>query len=163
MVAELSLVRLAVGLENALSTGFYRVGAGRPFADGSAATILHPPSQPRTAEARMKHGRGKITWLNASELSDAIEAVVDPTDACHNRLRSHGSTLAQVRRIRNHIAHRNRNSSQQFQIVVQSIYGARLNNVTPGTLLLTPRGGPTPLIRRLIIGSRTAVTEVFRG
>jgi hypothetical protein len=161
MLAELILVRLAVALENTLSQGVYRVGARHELPDGSFANTLYPPSLLITSERRLKAGRSKIGWLDASDVCDALKAVLDPTDKTITNLRNHGLVLSQIRKVRNHIAHKNRTSLMHFQTVVSAVYGAKLYGVTPGQLLLTPRAGAQTLLEKLLVGSRIAVRATF--
>jgi hypothetical protein len=114
-----------------------------------------------TSERRLKSARPKITWLDASDVCDALKAVLDPADSAIVNLRKHGLVLSQIRKVRNHIAHKNRTSLPAFQTVVRTVYGAKLNGVTPGQLLLTPRYGPKCLLERLLAGARIAVKETF--
>ena len=139
----------------------YRVGAGRELPDGTFANTLFPASLLVTAQRRLKAGRSKIAWLDASDVCDALKSVLDPTDKTITNLRKHGLVLSQIRKVRNHIAHKNRTSLPQFQTVVRAVYGAKLNGVTPGQLLLTPRNGPQCLLEKLLAGARIAVKETF--
>lgn len=161
MLAELILVRLAVAMENALSQGLYRVGAGRELPDGTFANTLFPASLLITAQRRLRAGRPKMTWLDASDVCDALRAVLDPSDKTITNLRKHGLVLSQIRKVRNHIVHKNRTSLPQFQSVVRTVYGAKLNSVTPGQLLLTPRSAPQCLLEKFLTGARIAVKETF--
>ena len=138
-----------------------RVGAGRELPDGTFANTLFPASLLVTAQRRLKAGRSKIAWLDASDVCDALKSVLDPTDKTITNLRKHGLVLSQIRKVRNHIAHKNRTSLPQFQTVVRAVYGAKLNGVTPGQLLLTPRNGPQCLLEKLLAGARIAVKETF--
>ena len=169
IVAELVVVRLAVAVENALSRASYKAVAGTSFLDGSAPVLLNRQRTAAKAEVFLKTEGGilgyerPIRWLDGSELGKALLVAFDTGDPFSKIGSKHGSTLAQLRRIRNHIAHSNRNSARGFQRVVKQIYGAKLNSMTPGTLLLTPRAGLIPLVEQLIIRARVMVKDMVRA
>ena len=169
IIAELVLVRLAIGIENALSRAAYKIAAGATFVDGTVANLSAPQATVTRAELFLKtdggvlaHPKG-IRWLDGGEVARVLLLAVDASDASTTIGARHGGTLSRTRKIRNHIAHRNRTSSTAFQSVVRQVYGAKLNSVTPGTLLLTPKAGSVPLVRQLLIRSRVMMKEFVRA
>lgn len=160
VVAELITVRLAVALENCLSASFYRLASGTPFESGRAPLLHTRANSIAGAQALLLSG-GAFNWLNGSDLCAALQLAFDPTDPCLNNIRKHSTTLAEVRKIRNHIAHRNRTSGTAFRQVVRRVYGKALNGIPPGTLLLTPRHARRRLCEALLIGSRVLIKDVF--
>jgi len=79
--------------------------------------------------------------------------VIDQTDlfimACSNS----SLVISEMQSVRNRIAHKNANSRKAFSVVVKRHYGAELNNVSPGLLLLSPRFSPL-LLERYISSCR---------
>ena len=160
VVAELIIIRLAVSLENCLSASFYRLASGTVFESGRPAQ-LHTRAATIPAATILLHSGGRFSWLNGSELCSTLELAFRDTDPCLSNIRRHSTTLAEIRKIRNHVAHRNRISGRAFRTVVRRVYGRPLNSVSPGTLLLTPRNGSRSLCSALLIGARVLVREVL--
>lgn len=160
VVAELITVRLAVSLENCLSASFYRLASGTVFESGRLP-ILHTQASSISRARSLLLTGGSFNWLNGSDLCATLTLAFDPTDPCLANIRTHSTTLAEIRKIRNHIAHRNRTSGPPFRQVVRRVYGKALNGVTPGTLLLTPRHVPRPLCDALLIRSRVMIRDIF--
>lgn len=160
VIAELVLVRLAIALENCLSASFYRIVSGTDFESGRAPMLHSRPATIAAAEALLKSG-SKFNWLNGSDLCAALSLAFDAHDPCLGNVRNHSSTLADVRKIRNHVAHRNRTSGPPFRQVVRRVYGQALNSISPGTLLLTLRNGQLSLCKALLVASRVMVREIF--
>jgi hypothetical protein len=160
IIAELITVRLAVALENCLSGSFYRLASGTSFESGRAPTLHTRAGSIASAQSLLLSGGG-FNWLNGSDLCTALQLPFDPSDPCLNNIRKHSTTLAEIRKIRNHIAHRNRTSGLAFRQVVRRVYGKELNGVTPGTLLLTSRHARRSLCEALLVGSRVMVRDIF--
>ena len=162
LIAELIIIKLAVGLENCLSQGFYRLASGQADLKGDLLVRHSHPSTIAAAKSELLAGCRNSPWLNTSDTCKCLEKVVVASDPILSRIRRHGNTVSSIRKIRNHVAHKNRNSSTKFGDVVRQVYGARLNSISPGTLLLTKRAGSRPLCQQLIIGARVATIEIFR-
>ena len=164
-ISELVAVRLAVALENCISQSLYRVAAGKPMCSGRVASLNVVPFGQKLAQSAVRTGcskEGNIrSWLDSSELTARMIHIVHEDDMILSRIRAHGGTFADLRKIRNHIAHGNRVSFTGFQQIVLRVYGAKLNHVTPGMLLLTKRAKPINYCRRLIVSSDSAVREIF--
>lgn len=162
LIAELILIKLAVGFENCISQGIYRLAAGQPDLAGQTVTRHSNPQTISSARSALLTGVRGAPWLNASDMCSCLLNVVPPTEPLLQRIRQHGVTVTTIRKVRNHIAHRNSNSSIKFREVVRQVYGAPLNHISPGTLLLTHRSGPRSLCLQLLIAGRVAASEIFQ-
>ena len=149
LVAEIALLRLFYITENAFFSVACKLLCGCLYVDGSAPVLLAPASSTRAAERAMRtHSRPKprdLKWSKAKEIKENLRFVMDASDHFVRSVDFHGTLIDEIRRIRNRIAHNNPRSRSNFQVVVRRYYGASLNHVTPGTLLLSPRHSP-PLI-----------------
>ena len=72
------------------------------------------------------------------------------------------SLIDELRRVRNRIAHNNAQSRTNYRDVVRRHYGAFLNHVTPGMLLLSSRKKPT-LIEQYIKKQRIFVKDIIKA
>lgn len=169
IINELALVRVAIALENFLSRASYKIVAGAALLDGTVPVLTHRTATISAAETHLKTRGGTlprdrpIPWLDAAELIDILKLALAPNDPCLAAIRAGGVPLAQIRKVRNHVAHSNRTSRTAFQQVVRQVYGSTLNAITPGTLLVTSRNGPRPLGKTLVISARVLGQNYCKG
>jgi hypothetical protein len=168
VIAEITLVRLSILLENALKNICSKICVGAPYLDGSSPILYVPQPTITTAIAAMKTlGRGgrvhQLKWNDGAEIRDNIGYIVDKVDDCVIVLKNHASFLAEVRSVRNHITHRNDGTRKNFKNVLVKHYGAFARNVTCGMLLLSPRPANSPLIDAYIKTSRVLIKDLVKG
>lgn len=166
LVAELMLVRLALTVENFNRMVVCKLCCGAPYMDGSApALVLRQTSIERALGALRTTGmptgkQRQLHWTDGPTIRESVEGIVDDSDPLYDRLRSHAATLTELRHVRNNIVHKNRTSRVNFQKVVTRYYGAKLRNITPGTLLTSDRFGPHALFTSMVIKARAMIREV---
>jgi hypothetical protein len=150
LVAELVMLRLFDEFQEALAGVAFRLACGTPYVDGTAPTLLTAPAS-TTASARQLYatfGRSKratLRWSKTSFICDATKYVLDPSNAFISVCNANALGISEMRAIRNRIAHSNAGSRAAFAEVVQRRYGATLNHVSPGMLLISTRFSPTLL------------------
>lgn len=155
LLAELVMMRLFDEFQESISGIALRLACGAPYADGRLPNLLTSAAA-STIQARdlfENHGRPKrkfVKWSRADYINDTTKYVIDRTDPFTVTCSGHGVILREMQAIRNRIAHNNKSSRAAFSAVVQRRYGAKLNHVTPGLLLLTPRFTPTLLDQYLL-------------
>jgi len=165
LVAEIIHLRLFSMFENLVSVVPAKLVAGAQFLDGSAPTLMARAKSTKGAEGLFHtHGRNttkcQLRWSRASDIKDNVKYVIAATDNFVATVDQSGTLIDEVRRVRNRIAHNNSTSRTYYREVVKRHYGAYLNHVTPGTLLLTPRLSPCLLdqyIRRLRVFAKYLV------
>jgi hypothetical protein len=85
-------------------------------------------------------------------------------DHCISVMLNYGSFLTDMRYIRNHIAHRNDSTRDNFRTLVRRYYGATPPGITSGVLLLSPRvSRPRPLIEIHILSARILIKDSVKG
>ena len=165
LVAEIITIRLLDIFQNFVATVARKLVAGAVYLDGSRPILLISARSVRSAQTLfMSHGRGSSSttrWTRASYIADAVRHVINASDHYLTVIRSNGAVINEVRKIRNRIAHNNANSRQEYQGVVKTYYGANLNNITPGILLLTDRLTP-PLLEQQIIKMRIVMKDLVK-
>ena len=165
-VAELMLVRLAIALENYTKSVVSKICCGAIYVDNSAPILLaRQRSTARAIDAMrsagMQLGRvRRLRWTDGAVIRESLDTLVDPADPLFDRLRAHAATMTEVRHLRNHIAHKNRNSRDNFQKIVSRYYGVRLRHITPGVLLTTDKFGARTPLESVILRARTLVREM---
>ena len=167
LIAELVVLRLFDLFVNLISAVALKLACGRPYADGTVPNLLMKARSSADAERLCKaHNRRTplkwLTWTSARNIKKAIGEVIDKNDPVVKAVDSGTTLIGEMRRVRNRIAHRSRDSRKQFREVVRLHYGAYLNNVTPGVLLLTKRKKP-PLLQSYIDQERLLAKAIVRA
>lgn len=152
IIAEVLLLRLFDLLVGLIASVASKVAQGATYLDGTPGPIQVPRLRSRKAalDGFSNLGRAKaktqLRWTKPSEIHDNVQFVIAPTDNLRQAITRHAASIDEMRRVRNRIAHNNKTARGHFRLVVQQYYGAALNHVTPGTLLLTTRWAPKPVL-----------------
>ena len=88
--------------------------------------------------------------------------LLPPSEHFITTLHGHGKLIADLRKVRNHIAHANQGTRTKFQQVVVNYYGAKVSSLTPGKMLLSPRFTPS-LAEQWCKGTRIILREALRA
>lgn len=166
LVAEIVLLRLFYVLENTFASMACKVVCRAKYLDGSSPTVLVTCRNVQRALAEMKnYGRTRprhtLKWTKASEIKENLKYVLNSSDHFVRVVDYHGNFIDEMRRIRNRIVHNNQQSRNNYQVVIRRLYGAKLNGITPGTLLLSKRYSPS-LLRQYLIKSNILIKEVAK-
>jgi hypothetical protein len=166
LVAEVLFLRAFGLVEKAIESITIKILCGAKYVDTSQPLVLINASS--AAEARynmMNVGRARplfyLKWTQVAVIKKNIKYLIDPTDAFIRTLDSYNSEIEEMRHVRNHIAHGTSSTRAKYKPVVRGYYGAYLNSITPGTLLLSPRWVP-PLIDRYIATARIFIRDIVR-
>lgn len=150
LLAELILIRLFDEFQEAVSGVALRLACGALYADGSHPVLLAPPASSTVAARALFEGFGRVKhesvrWSKVSYINATTRYVLDATDDFTEVINAHAAVIADMRAVRNRIAHANASSRAAFAAVVRKHYGARRNHVSPGMFLLSPRSSARPL------------------
>lgn len=150
MVAELVMLRLFDELQEGLLGVATRLACGAAYVDGTRPKLLTAPatSTQRAEELFKNFNRTKtvtLRWSKAKYIVDATQFVLDPGDPFVHACTTNGSVLAEMRVVRNRIAHANAGTRSAYAKVIRQHYGAKVNGLAPGTFLRSPRFHPTKL------------------
>ena len=167
LLAELVMMRLFDEWQEAVAGVAYRLACGAPYVDGTIPNLLTGPAT-STSNARTlfeNHGRVKpryVKWSRVNFINDTTKHVIDAADPFVSACSAYSLQIAEMQAIRNRIAHKNARSREAFQVVVRRYYGANLNHVSPGLLLLSPRQSP-PLLHRYLATCRVIVRDCAKA
>ena len=148
LVAEIIILRLFDLFENLVSSVSAKLACGARYVDGTRPTLLVNRARSLQGAKTLfqTHGRqrprSQLKWSIASDIRRNIVHVIDPQDNVVTVVDRSNSFIDELRRVRNRIAHNNAQSRKQYREIVRGHYGAYLNNVTPGVLLLSSRTQP---------------------
>jgi hypothetical protein len=166
LVAEIVLLRLFSLFENLIASVMLKLACGATYVDGSNPTLLVRARFSQNALTLFKtlgwKKQRQLQWSTATEIKKNIKYVIDPSDNAVTIVDRNGVLIDELRRVRNRIAHNNVQSRMQYRNVVRIHYGAFMNHITPGMLLLTPRIRP-PLLEQYIRQERILVKDIVKA
>ena len=150
LAAEIIMLRLFSVCVYTFESVIVKLLCGATYCDGSSATLAIQSASASVAITNMKtHGRTKslqhLRWTQAKDIRENTKHILRPTEHVINVINTHATLINEMRHVRNHIAHTTSDTRKKFNNVVFQRYGAKLNSLTPGTLLLTPRWTPNIL------------------
>jgi hypothetical protein len=166
LVAEIVLLRLFSLFENLIVSVSLKLACGATYVDGSNPTLLvRARSSKHALTLFQTYGRNKqrlLQWSKAADIKENLRYVINYTDNIATVVDRNGVLIDELRRIRNRIAHNNVKARKNYREVVRRYYGAFMNHVTPGILLLTPRIRP-PLLEQYIRQERILVKDIVKA
>ncbi len=148
-IAELILLRIFAFFESVVEEIACRLVCGASYCDGSKPTLLRnrpTRSNEKALQAMQSYNRSepryRLRWNQAKEIADNLETLFPENEHFVATIRNHGQLISDLRKVRNHIAHRNQGTYKKFQEVVLRRYGARIPSMTPGRMLVSHRFSP---------------------
>ena len=167
LLAELVMMRLFDEFQETLAGIATRLACGTAYGDGTPPVLLTAPAT-STGGARVlfsQHGRPKpvnVRWSRVKFITDATKYVLDQNDHFIQACSANSLVISEMQAVRNRIAHNNANSRSAFSVVVRRHYGANVNSVSPGLLLLSPRFTPS-LLHTYIASCRVIARSCSRS
>ncbi len=167
LVCEIVLIRLFLALENSTKSIFSKLACETPYLDGSQPVVLHPSKTMKGAIGAMqtlsrpKHRQ--LRWTDSKEIRENIRFIIASNDHCYSVVTSFAAKLTEMRYIRNHIAHNNETTRKNFHKIVRRRYGSLRKDMTPGTMLLSKRGGNNPLLEDFIHVARAFIKDLTKA
>ena len=168
LVAEIVMVRLFLLTENTVGSICAKLLCGAHYLDGTAPQTMVQASSTSSARVAMLQFRRpnpkrQLSWTQSKEIRDNLKHTVQPSDPVFVVVRNHASELTEMRYVRNHIAHKNNTTRENFRKVIRQHYGGLKKGVTPGLLLLTNATGSPPLMAKYLAYCRIFVKDLVRG
>lgn len=167
LLAELVMLRLVDEFQEAISGIAARLACGAVYADGSAATLLTAPAGSVSGaitlfENHVRSNRKFAKWSRVDFIAETTKNVLSPANAFIGACTANSLTISEMQAVRNRIAHGGQNARMAFRTVVVRRYGAALNHVSPGLLLLSPRFAPC-LLDQYIAACRLIVRNCSKS
>lgn len=148
-VAEMVVVRLFALFEATVEDAACRLVCGAKYCDGSSPQLQRSrPTQgfERARKAMSDFGRVEprtvLRWGKAGEIRKNLDQLFPMNEHFIDTIVGHGQFISDLRKIRNHIAHCAPGTRRKFDEVVRNQYGAKVNGMTPGRMLLSSRFSP---------------------
>lgn len=167
LVAEIVLLRCFYLLENTIESIASKLPCGAAYLDGSAPQLLVTARSSADAITKMRtlgrrNNLSYLKWTTVKGIKRNIKNVIDGNDNLVRVVDNNTLFIEELRKVRNRIAHNNSKARREFQQIVQRHYGARLNSITPGTLLLLSTRMRPSLIYQYLLGSRILVDQLVK-
>ena len=149
-LAEMIVVRLFALLQAVIEDSACRLICGAKYCDGSLPQLLrHRPTNgfERARKAMRFFNRSNpdglhLRWISASTIKENLQHLLPANEHFISTIDGHGQFISDLRKVRNHIAHGNVKTRKSFDEVVRNNYGANVNTMTPGRMLLSSRFEP---------------------
>ena len=168
-IAELVLLRMFALLESALEESACRLICGARYCDGYAPQLLrHRPVRGlEKARAEMREYNratpmNRLRWTRARDIAENLEKLLPRNEHFVTTVLNHGVHISDMRKIRNHIAHRNAETRKRFQDVIYQHYGARVPGLTPGKFLVSSRFSPS-ILEQMCRQTQIVIRAAIRG
>ena len=151
-VAEVIMLRLFSILEQSIAEIAYKIVAGASYLNGNSPILLTSARNVAGAKTLLlTYGRRKpvqnLKFTKSKFIRDSVRYVINASDAFVVKSQWHGARIDEMRKVRNHLAHRNTSTRKEYNKVVRSIYGANLRIQTGPFLVSTKRRVPANIDR----------------
>lgn len=154
LMAEMIMLQAFYLFESAMASIAAKLCCGGRYADGVQPILLHASTSIEDALNNMRtfgrqRPKGILKWNRSDEMNGNLQYLMDPADHYRATCRHHSGRLNEMRIVRNHIAHANASTRQEYSPVV----GRRLGGV--------PARLPSPglFVQRQIAPGITILTE----
>ena len=169
IVAELVMVRLFSLLEMHFESITLKVLCNVQYIDSTYPNLIVRSTNAKNAVSNiLSYGRTKtwrtvnIKWNQHQCIQENVRYLLNPTDNLLSTFGNHGSVIDEMRRVRNHIAHNTQDTRRKYKSAVVSHYGAYINTITPGKLLLSTRQNPC-LLKQYIVTAKIIIKELIKA
>jgi len=168
LIAELALLRVFSLFEIFVEDCACRLVCGASYCDSSEPTLLR--QRPTAGIERAKNEMRRydradphmlLRWNSAVEVRKNLERLFPEDEHFVSSLVAHERLISDIRKIRNHVAHGNRGTRTRFNDVIRNYYGADVNSITPGKMLISQRFNP-PLLKTFTAKLRIIMLESIR-
>lgn len=148
-INEAILVRAFRAYENLLESVFLEYVQGAPTLNNFPVVSYLTPRDTDHAYSLIRSSQTFLEWNKPEQVIERAETYLDNGGPIKPVIASKKSVLTDIRRIRNHIAHNSRTSSQEYKKVVQNyLQTLPLTIPTPGEFLQRAKPKSTCTILR---------------
>lgn len=169
IIYELVMVRLFSLLELQFESIILKVLCNTQYLDASYPNLIITSSNARNAISNISnHGRTRplrnndIKWNQYQCILGNVRHLINSMDNLLSVFSIYERIINEMRLIRNHIAHNTPDTRNKYKSVVISYYGAYVNSLTPGKLLISNRRSPC-LLKQYIITARIIVKDLIKA
>lgn len=164
-VCELMLLRIFSTIEYTVRETALRLACGSPYKNGvKPSHILYNCKTIFDAtEQFKKYGRSKqktnLQFTNVHHTNDSIKFVIDSSEAFRIKLNVYSVIFEEMRKVRNHIAHRTSSTLKDYNQVLRSRYGGYIK-LTPSAFLISTKRHSLSIIAEYLQTSKIMIDEI---
>ena len=167
LIAELIMLRLFAIVESAIEDLACKLVAGAPYVNGMHPVRLFPAKSIDGAKSAMlTYGRPKmksyLRWTSVKDIRDSTSQVLKSTDPFITYSQVYGSTLSEMRKVRNFLAHRGQKARKGYREVVRMVYGAN-SRVGIGAFLTSRQRRPLAKVDEYLATAKIMVSDLAKG
>lgn len=167
MISEVIMLRLFSILESTISEVAFKLACGALYRNGNAPIINKPCNSVQNAYITMlNYNRRRPLqyhrWTKATFVKDSIEHVLDINDVFFINVQNHGTSINDMRIVRNHIAHKSASTRQEYNALLNRTYGGN-PRLTIGTFLTSTTRNPLSNIDRYIAVINIILNDITKG
>lgn len=166
-VAEMLMLRIFSILENCVREVAARVACGVSYRNGVVSSPIVKCTSIQDALNKFKsEGRRKplsnLKFTNVNNTNNSIKFVLDNSEPIRVKLSRYGVQFEEMRKVRNHIAHRHKNTYVDYKNVIIGRYGAFLK-LKPSVFLTSTKRQPRAIIDEYLIVVRVIINDITNG
>ena len=169
IIYELVMVRLFSLIEMQFESITLKVLCNTQYLDASYPNLIATSSNVRNAVSNiLNHSRTRpwtthnIKWNQSQCIRNNVRYLINSTDNLLYVFNIYESVINDMRLIRNHIAHNTPDTRNKYKPVIINHYGAYINSITPGKLLISNRRNPC-LLKQYIITARIIIKDLVKA
>lgn len=165
-VAEVVLLRLFSIVEISLKETALKLACQAPYRNGTTPNLLKICRSLIDAENQFinynRTNPARLSWTNSKFVKESVKKVIPANKPFRTNLVVHGLILDEMRKVRNHVAHRARSTYTNYMDVVNLTFGAKLN-IQPGPFLTSTKRIPRAKIDYYISTAKIILNEITNG
>lgn len=166
-IAEIIMLRLFSILENCIIETAHKIACGAKYRNGNIPVLNLLCRSRNDANHQFKtynrvKAKGYLQWAKANYVNDSVKEIIPDTEKYRISINNHGAILNEMRKIRNHIAHRTSSTHSDYKFVISSTFGAELK-IQPGAFLTSTKRLPNPKIDEYIAKTKIVINEITLG
>lgn len=166
-VAEMLMLRIFSVLESCVREVSARVACGVSYKNGVTATPIMKCTSIQDAINRFKtEGRSKplcnLRFTNVSGTNSSIKNIIDSAEPFRVNLSKYGVQFEEMRIVRNHIAHRYKNTYLEYKNVITNRYGAYIK-LKPSVFLTSTKRQPKAIIEEYLVTVKIIIDDITNG
>lgn len=165
-IAEIIMLRLFSILENSIKDTAMKVACQAEYRNGSIPNVnLRCKSLIDAENQFINYNRTKpqkLKWTKARFVKDSVKKIIPINEKFLLSVSNSALVLDEMRKIRNHIAHRTSSTYQDYKSVILSVFGANLK-IQPGAYLISTKRLPVSRIDYYIRSVKIIITDITLG
>lgn len=167
MISEVVMLRLFSILESTIAEVAFKLACGALYRNGNAPLVHRPCKSMQDASSNMlTFSRRKPLmyhrWTKSSFIKDSIEHILNLSDSFYSNIQIHGNLINEMRIVRNHIAHKSNSTRQDYNQLLQQLYGGN-PKLNVGTFLTSTSRHARPNIDKYIASTTIILNDITNG